>query len=459
MKRYLIFTVLMVAAAGLAVGQDMPIRIGDSVMGDLSSSDEVLDVDGSFIDWYSVNVSGDTRFGVTLRSQDFDAYLIVELPNGQFLEDDDSGGSATGEMWGTDSALTVVTSDRGTVRIGVNSYSPGATGRYTLTVEEVEVLELSVGGTARGMFENTDIMYVLYGEPGESVEVELTSDDFDTYLELEDSQGTYLYNDDADGIHVSRLMHVMGPDGMATVTVSAFGSGFGNYALTARTIDVGALTLPDGYRLSDGETVEAMLLPSPDEYHGSFYQRFTFMAEAGERVEIIHRSNEFDCYLGVISPSGREWTDDDGAGSLDSRLMIMIESSGIHEVYASSLGSGRTGRFTLEFTRHGAASVLESGSGAISRDDESDIQGRYYDIYEFSSPAGGEITIDVTSDDVDLYAILRDSRGEIVARDDDSGGSGNPRIEFYASPGVVYQLAITTYSWERFGRYSYTIIE
>jgi hypothetical protein len=456
MKRLPILLVLIVAVTAVVIGQDRSMSVGDTIMGRLERGDQIYADTGGFMDWYSLRVTGGDRFSVMLSSSIFDTYLVVEMPDGSFLSDDDGGG---GE-WGTDSALTVVAASSGIARIGVRAFSSNDTGPYSLSVEYAQVGSLRVGQTAFGYLDGPEVIYILEGMPETAVEIELRSQDFDTYLELEDSDGNYYYNDDADGITVSRLSYVIGSSGTATITVSAYWGGSGDFELEAREIDVQMSALPDGYRLSDGETIQSTLVPTTSTYRNSYYQRFTFVAEAGERVEIIHRSDDFDCYLGVIDPTGREWTDDDGAGNLDSRLLITVENAGEHEVYAAALGSGHTGEYWLEFNRLGLAQILSSGSGELTRDDPHDVtRPYYYDIWRFSTPRGGSLMIDVTSDDFDGYAVVRDNRGDIVARDDDSGGSGNPRIEFYANAGMTYELVVTTFSYESFGRYSFTIYE
>ena len=455
MKRVLILSLLVVAAAAVSVAQDIPISMGDSINGTLDDGDQTLDEDGSLIDWYALNVSGDATFDVLLTSEDFDTFLIVEFPDGNYLVDDDGAGG-----WSTDSALTVTTSQRGTIRIGVNSYSAGSSGRYTLTLAEAQVLQLRVGQSVDGNLTGSSVVYRLSGTPGEMVQIELTSSYFDTYLSLDDSEGTSLRNDDAGSTTRSRLMHMLASDGMATVTVTAFGgSGGGPFTLSVQEVDIDEGQYEAGYRLSPGERVQAYLMPSRNDFHGRNARLFTFEAQAGDRIEINHRSDDFDCYLGVVGPNGQEWTDDDSGGSLDSRLRMTIQTAGVYQVYATAYSGSSTGAFELEFIHHGQANILASGSGAISRDDPSDIMGRYYDIYEFSSRNGAEVTIDVNSEDFDGYALVRDPSGTIVARDDDGGMSGDPRIEFYAQAGVRYELVITTFSYETWGRYSFSVVE
>ncbi len=97
--------------------------------GTLVAGDEVAP-DGSWYDEYPVQLSSGGRFIATLRSTDFDAYLIVVAPSGATMSDDDGGG-------GTDSRIERTVDESGTWLIRANTLRAGQTGAYTLTIETV----------------------------------------------------------------------------------------------------------------------------------------------------------------------------------------------------------------------------------------------------------------------------------------------------------------------------------
>src|ERR1043165_755375 len=81
-------------------------------------------------DWSSDVCSSDLgeQLTITLRSDDFDAWLVLDDPNGPMFEhDDDSAG-------GTDSRLTVTLPPDGRYVILANVVQSGKTGSYTLTL-------------------------------------------------------------------------------------------------------------------------------------------------------------------------------------------------------------------------------------------------------------------------------------------------------------------------------------
>ena len=103
------------------------ISADQTVSGTLSSSD-LLRQDGTYADGFDYYAQAGERLTVTLRSPDFDAWVIVDDPDGPYREwDDDSAG-------GTDSQLVVTFPHAGRFVIVANSVLKEATGRYTLSI-------------------------------------------------------------------------------------------------------------------------------------------------------------------------------------------------------------------------------------------------------------------------------------------------------------------------------------
>lgn len=119
--------------AAVPVAAQSVIRPGDTVQGTLSQTDRVLD-DDSFYDCFNLEARAGEHLEVTLRSNDFDAYLTVvrraDCPVGDDAESDDDGAG------GTDSRVRINTGP-GRYSIRANSLQAAETGRYTLSVERV----------------------------------------------------------------------------------------------------------------------------------------------------------------------------------------------------------------------------------------------------------------------------------------------------------------------------------
>ncbi len=205
--------------AGESGGYTLQMDVGEAVelaglreeAGTLGRGDSTLD-DGEYLDVYEFSGRPGQRVTIDLRSNDFDTYLILEVPNGDQQENDDAEDT-------TDSLLVTDITESGTYRIGVTSYEPGESGAYRLTIDQVDasggqprqnrdVETLTVGRATTGELESGDLTldtgeyqdtYFFEGRAGQSVSVEMTSSDFDTYVGLVTPAGDVIENDDFEG--------------------------------------------------------------------------------------------------------------------------------------------------------------------------------------------------------------------------------------------------------------------
>ena len=108
------------------------VEAGERVRGRLSSSDPTLD-NGTYFHTYTYHGRRGERLRLTLRSTDFDAYLVLGTPGGRhgietaLARDDDGAG-------GRDSRVEHVLPHDGPVAIRVTSLLSGS-GEYTLDVD------------------------------------------------------------------------------------------------------------------------------------------------------------------------------------------------------------------------------------------------------------------------------------------------------------------------------------
>jgi CHAT domain-containing protein len=104
--------------------------------GILDNTSQVLP-DGTYVNLHSFDgVAGKTVL-IDLTSDEFDAYLWLLDPKNAVVAQDDNGGEGTNER------LVLTLSATGTYRIGANTYSTGATGRYQLSVRPGSAAELA----------------------------------------------------------------------------------------------------------------------------------------------------------------------------------------------------------------------------------------------------------------------------------------------------------------------------
>jgi hypothetical protein len=110
-----------------------PVRWGTSITGSLDENDAVLP-DGTLHDAFTFSATAGQRVTITLSSTAFDAYLAVgRMEGGAFLELSSNDDYVGGE--GGAARVVMVAPETGEFVIHVNTYQPGASGAYTLTVE------------------------------------------------------------------------------------------------------------------------------------------------------------------------------------------------------------------------------------------------------------------------------------------------------------------------------------
>jgi hypothetical protein len=180
--------------------------------GRLEDGDETLTT-GEFVDSYEFDGSPGQHVSIDLRSSTFDTYLILKDPAGEQTENDDTDGGGVGH-----SSIEADLTEAGTYEVLVTSYEAGESGAYALSIDpsaatqrspaDRDVTTLTVGGPVTGelgggdpRFEGGEYhdLYVFDGAAGETVRLELSSADFDTYLALITPSGEDIANDDFEG--------------------------------------------------------------------------------------------------------------------------------------------------------------------------------------------------------------------------------------------------------------------
>jgi hypothetical protein len=96
-------------------------------MGRLEPGDDILD-DGSYVDYYSINLEVGQSVSFSLVSADFETYLGVMKPSGEVLELDEQSDSSRSKI-----SLTV--EEAGIWYIFVTSSSAGQEGNYLLSIK------------------------------------------------------------------------------------------------------------------------------------------------------------------------------------------------------------------------------------------------------------------------------------------------------------------------------------
>lgn len=120
------------ATAGATACLEGAVAPGDTVSGTLEAGDCQMEVDDSYLEAWSLELSQQATLQIDMRSTELDAYLILSdsAATTALVEDDDSGGGANG----TDARLEL-TLDAGRYLVWASTW-PGESGAYELSVIE-----------------------------------------------------------------------------------------------------------------------------------------------------------------------------------------------------------------------------------------------------------------------------------------------------------------------------------
>ena len=265
-----------VATGPARADSSVALVVGRPVGGALDRSDSRIS-SGEYIDNWVLSGRRGESFDVTLRSTEFDPYLIIRGPGGLSIDndDEDNRGSRNARVRFT------LTAD-GDVRIGATSFRAGEVGRYALAVERAGAESVAesapatppTGGDARAITPGQRINgtlvasdrqlstgeyadnFVLEGRAGQRIDLRLDSSEFDPFVQV-NGPGNFVEanDDDPAGGRNSRLSVTLPSDGRYTVMVTSY---------AAR--ETGAYSL----RLSDAMSGDAATLAASEDVRKAY---------------------------------------------------------------------------------------------------------------------------------------------------------------------------------------------
>jgi hypothetical protein len=340
---------LLLMAVPLTAGAQAaePIAIGDTVEGTLTESNPQ--------GIYEFEAAAGQTISITLMSEEFDAYLVLQVGDDNVIaSDDDSAGSLNSRI----GAFTIP--EDGTYTIVATSYSSyydsGATpGAYTLSLSEFETQSIEYTQTVDGELTDDELVayYTFSGQEGDTVIIRLNSSDFDSYLRLSDAGGELMSNDDGGG----NLNSLIGPYALPAT---------GTYTIAASSLSESAT---GGYTLAL-ERVELNMVAYGDEIEGELGKNtpsvyYSFEGASGDVVS-IEVDSDADTNLTLNDPYNYQVAfDEDGGSGVNPEISeVSLNSEGIYTIVVQS-PFGDTGPFTLTLARSELPS-LDAGAQTLS---------------------------------------------------------------------------------------------
>jgi hypothetical protein len=270
-------------------------------------------------------------------------------------------------------------------------------------------------------------VYILELSSGQEVDISLErrSGDIDPYLELRTmNDGQIDSNDDGGRGLNSRLRRYLDA-GRYRLVAREFGrDDSGDYEISVN--GAGSGTPVSGIPVAIGQSVSSYINDGEP-------QTFTLQVPQAQRLRIeMIRDGSFgiDPYLELGDEFGNVIaSDDDGAGSLNSRITYYLEP-GRYTLTAYDLGDNSSGGFALRVESMGSGAV-QGIPVEVGQTVDSYISNGEPQYFTLSLPAPQALRIDMESTGgggIDPYLVLGDAFGNEIESDDDGGSGFNSRI-------------------------------
>ncbi|MEX2445369.1 MAG: PPC domain-containing protein [Alkalispirochaeta sp.] len=274
---------------------------------------------------YRVRVEAGQMVEVLVRSDAVDTYVESVLPDGRHVSNDDYDGLNAGFL------RTMIVG--GILIIEAAPLFDEGEGPYEVIVREVGAADqIDLNESVESVFDKTDVFqgaavdrYWFQGTEGQVLVIDLTSDNFDTYLRIQDDRGREYIDDDGGPGRNSRVNYAFDRDGVISIHASSFsGEGVGRYRLQVAEIGADPVATYQG-ELSAG---------SDRTYDGKWVDRYEYAGSAGETVSIHLQSDVFDTQLYLSGPSGESIAhDDDGGGDTNSLVTVTLPETGTYQIF------------------------------------------------------------------------------------------------------------------------------
>ena len=456
------------------------VRLGQTVNGELSGRDPETD-DGLPYDAFTFRARQGDRIAISLNSEAFDPVLHVgRMENGAFVqlaENDD------GPDTGLNSRLIFTAPDNGEYLIRVTPLGADGAGAYSLGLQEgpppIAAQPIAIGATVEGELTAADgksegdtpaDAFRFEGREGQRIRIDMTSSDFDTYLELFDENRVSLDEDDDGGPEGtdSRVTITLPRTGAYIIEARAFSDALGDYSLSVTEVE--PERAPDS--IAFGASLQGEIGETDqrdDDDRG--YDAFTFSGREGQRIQAIMRSGDFDTFLQVGKAEG-EFTalasDDDGLmEGTDSRLNFTLPEDGDYVLRASPLGSDSKGLYALELIDRGPqpqpGSILVGSTawGTLTETDATTDSNSHYDAYRLDLREDEKLLITMVSNDVDSFVTIGrekdDGEFEVLGSDDDGLTDTHAKLEWTAPADGTFEIRAGAYQQGQTGAYALTV--
>jgi Bacterial pre-peptidase C-terminal domain len=436
--------------------------------------------DQAYYNYYNLTLASPGLVDAMAASGDFNATLNLLDAGGNLLASNDGGG-------GFDAQGNVQSSLRaylpaGSYRLQVFSDVPSG-GAYTLgytftagdpkpcnppaTLNPGDLLSGTLSADSCRTSMGISDVYTLTLPASGTVNLDMSTGTFNTALVIRDSKDNLIVqNDEVDGVSVSHITADL-PAGAYTILAAA-SSGSGSYQLSAKFSprDLAPCSYSQVLDLNGGY-IQRLGSGSCRASNGQPVDYYNFTLSVDSLVLAVMTSSDVDGFLTLTDASGNvlRW-DDNSYGSGDP-LIVQYLPAGAYTLAARDASSTAGGLYEVDLrTTPGprppfctAKATLTQGAvatGVLMYTGCQYTDSTFADFYQISLPADGPLDIRLDSSDFDAYLVLLDSKGAVIAEDDDSGGNTNARITTALSAGTYTIVAKPFGDYTSHGKYTLT---
>src|SRR5919199_782295 len=301
---------------------------------------------------------------------------------------------------------------------------------------------------------------------GQSVQLNLSSSVFDTYLQVVNAATGVVVaeNDNFSGTN-SQLDFTTqaGVDYIVRATSTALGA-TGAYSLSSNNGILTSATPISGSQSFSGSLVSSD--PANSLLPGTYYDGYLLTnLTAGQVVQVNLNSTAFDSYLQVVdAATGAVVAENDNVSGTNSLLGFTTQAGVDYIVRATSTALGATGAYSLSsnngiLTSATPISGSQSFSGSLVSSDPADPlnPGTYYDGYLLTNLTAGQVVeVNLNSTAFDTYLqVVNAATGGVVAENDNFSGT-NSQASFTVQTGVDYIARATSLASAATGAYTLT---
>lgn len=433
------------------------LELGGRTSGTLGSQGHISPKDGSDVELYEYHSPGGEAVRFRVGSNDFDTWLALYGPNGDFIEHNDDAWLDTVEGWRYQSVIEAHLADNGTYTVVVSSYRPNA-GSFEVWVEtdqsaaeQLERLDQVATELVLPAAEKFELRQgqvaapELYTEPSALFRFELAEEalvrihaeaaDVDTVLALFDASLTQrAWNDDWYGGNSnnweSLINELLGPGTYYLIAGGYWSSSEGLVTLEVTTQTLEAA--PD-QQLNVPQTVEVFLssaMPPAGPYSGPG-QLFSFTLAEPQVVQLRAESAEVDTVLVLYDEQMNQLADNDDWHGGDSNawqsLITQQLQPGTYHVIVGAYWAGSSGPVLLELSQvdvvaEGGAELSIPSSVEVYLDEHLPTVGEYFgpgQTFGFTLDSDAVVVIHAESAEVDTVLVLADENMNMITHNDD----------------------------------------